>query len=171
MTCQQVQTNLSLFLYGDLDFATEEQLEEHLSWCAACQLALDREKAWHATLNVECADVPLDLLARCRRELKVAVKSPAKPRSSNLPWKNWAAAFWFFHKPLVRKIGVCFFLPISRVYPLPLGRPASFIRSWFCLRCSQSDELALSPRSGFVTFAISVITKSRFLLTRLSSGR
>ncbi len=59
MTCHQVQTNLSLFLYGDLDFATEDALEEHLAECPACQLALDREKAWHANLNAERADLPV----------------------------------------------------------------------------------------------------------------
>jgi hypothetical protein len=92
MTCHQVQTNLSLFLYGDLDFATEDALEEHLAECPACQLALDREKAWHANLNAERADVPLDLLAQCRRELEVVTRLESKTKAA-IPFWQRAAAF------------------------------------------------------------------------------
>jgi anti-sigma factor RsiW len=42
MNCQQVQTNLSLYLYGELEFAAEEELEKHLEGCSFCQLALAR---------------------------------------------------------------------------------------------------------------------------------
>lgn len=96
MTCQQVQTNLSLFLYGDLDFATEEGLEEHLADCSACQLALQREKSWHASLNGEHADVPFELLSECRRDLKAATYSiAANHRSLNPePWLRRFAAFF-----------------------------------------------------------------------------
>ena len=62
MTCQQVQKDLSLYLYGELDFAREEELETHLSECAFCQRALAREKEWHTAANAERMDVPLDLL-------------------------------------------------------------------------------------------------------------
>lgn len=91
MTCHQVQTNLSLFLYGDLDFAAEEALEEHLAECPACQLALDREKAWHANLNAERADLPLDLLARCRRDLAVAARAEGKGKAATPFWERVAA--------------------------------------------------------------------------------
>ena len=47
MTCTQVQQNLSLYLYGELDFAAEEAVETHIGGCAFCQLALAREKEWH----------------------------------------------------------------------------------------------------------------------------
>ena len=51
MTCQQVQSSLSLYLYGELDFAREEDLENHLAECAFCQLTLAREKQWHTLTN------------------------------------------------------------------------------------------------------------------------
>ena len=92
MTCHQVQTNLSLFLYGDLDFATENALEEHLAECPACQLALDREKAWHASLNAERADFPLDLLAQCRRYLEAATRAENKIKTA-VPF--WACGCFF----------------------------------------------------------------------------
>lgn len=75
MNCRQVQTNLSLYLYGELDFALEEEVDEHLSGCALCQRALAREKNWHTTLNAERWDAPLDLLSQCRRELRIATSS------------------------------------------------------------------------------------------------
>ncbi|MFL6414496.1 MAG: HEAT repeat domain-containing protein [Bryobacteraceae bacterium] len=93
MTCHQVQTNLSLFLYGDLDFAAEEALEEHLAECPACQLALDREKAWHANLNAERADVPLDLLARCRSDLGFATRAESSGKTASPFWTRMAAFF------------------------------------------------------------------------------
>ncbi|MBV9612698.1 MAG: HEAT repeat domain-containing protein [Acidobacteriaceae bacterium] len=90
MKCHDAQTSLSLYLYGELDFAQEEALEQHLAGCAACQLALDREKAWHTTLNSGRTDVPFELLSACRRDLRTAVSAaaPAKPRSAFLkgPW-------------------------------------------------------------------------------------
>jgi hypothetical protein len=75
MTCPQVQTSLSLYLYGELDFAQEEAVERHLEACALCQRALSREKEWHASLNAERQDVPYDFLSECRRDLGIALKA------------------------------------------------------------------------------------------------
>lgn len=90
MSCQQVQSNLSLYLYGELDFAGEEAVEEHLLTCAFCQQALAREKSWHATLNSQEPSVPLDLLAECRLELREKVAQSGKLRDE-LPfrWREW----------------------------------------------------------------------------------
>jgi hypothetical protein len=95
MTCQQVQTNLSLYLYGELDFATEERVEQHLDQCAACQYALGREKSWHTALNSEHLDVPLDLLSKCRRDLRVAVSAEGASGKSHGSWLNWIRLFRF----------------------------------------------------------------------------
>jgi len=85
MTCQQVQRNLSLYLYGELDFAQEEELERHLEQCAWCERALTREKAWHTSVNAEKLDMPLDLLAECREDLRNAVNL----RNSTGKWKGF----------------------------------------------------------------------------------
>ncbi len=87
MTCQQVQVNLSLYLYGELEFAQEEELELHLADCSFCQMALAREKSWHTSLNAERQDVPLDLLSQSRRDLRLALqseKTTSSPRPSFL---------------------------------------------------------------------------------------
>ncbi len=78
MNCQEVHNNLSLYLYGELDFAAEAELEQHLSECAQCEHALGREKAWHSAVKSEQIDVPLDLLAQCRQELAEAIPRRGK---------------------------------------------------------------------------------------------
>ena len=79
--CHEVQVSLSLYLYGELNFAAEESLERHLSGCPMCQLALSREKLWHASLNASSRDVPSELLAECRRDLLQSIRSPAAART------------------------------------------------------------------------------------------
>jgi hypothetical protein len=89
MTCQQANANLSLYLYGELDFATEEELEQHLSACALCRHAFEREKAWHTTLNAERVDVPLYFLSTCRRDLRTALSSSAAIGEARPQWWSW----------------------------------------------------------------------------------
>lgn len=95
MNCQQVQGNLSFYLYGELDFAREEELERHLSGCAFCQQALSREKAWHTALQGENSDVPLDLLALCRQELRESISLETKDQRSARSWFRWVNPLHF----------------------------------------------------------------------------
>jgi hypothetical protein len=83
MTCHDAQTKLSLYLYGELDFADEEAVEQHLDECAFCQQALGHEKTWHTATSGGYLDVPLDLLAECRQELRGAVRSERVITSEN----------------------------------------------------------------------------------------
>ncbi len=69
MTCQQAQESLSLYLYGEMEFIVEEEFEQHTAQCALCADALARERKWHVLMNDAQANVPLDLLSQCRREL------------------------------------------------------------------------------------------------------
>jgi hypothetical protein len=66
MSCAEIQADLSLYLYGELDFAAEENLETHVAGCAFCQLALNREKEWHAAVNRGQQDVRPEFLSACR---------------------------------------------------------------------------------------------------------
>ena len=95
MTCAEVQAGLSLYLYGELDFANEELIEVHLAACAFCQLALDREKQWHAAVNRQQQDVPPEWLAECRSKLSQQVSDePANAghvRQTLLGW--WHGLF------------------------------------------------------------------------------
>jgi hypothetical protein len=69
MSCSQIQADLSLYLYGELDFAAEEFMETHLAGCPFCQLALNREKEWHASVNKQQHDIRPEFLGACRENL------------------------------------------------------------------------------------------------------
>jgi anti-sigma factor RsiW len=93
MTCQDVQASLSLYLYGELDFAREEHLENHLAECAFCQLTLAREKQWHILTNAQAQEPPLDLLAECRQQLRPALAREAAHPPARRPWWRWTNPF------------------------------------------------------------------------------
>lgn len=94
MTCHDVQSELSLYLYGELDFAREEAVEEHLAQCAFCMLALGREKSWHASLHAENQDVRLDLLSQCRRDLAASLAVEKASHPGRIPlWQRISERF------------------------------------------------------------------------------
>lgn len=82
MTCQQAQESLSLYLYGEMEFAVEEEFEQHTAQCALCADALARERKWHVVMNDAQASVPLDLLSQCRRELSRELQAEARSAPS-----------------------------------------------------------------------------------------
>lgn len=84
MKCSEVVANLSLYLYGELDFASEEAVEIHLAGCSVCQLALNREKEWHAALNLQQRDVSPEWLAACRTDLKSRIAT--QPTTAAQMW-------------------------------------------------------------------------------------
>jgi anti-sigma factor RsiW len=51
MTCEEARKNLPLFLYGELSFDEEGQVEVHIDECAACSQVLARDKALFAALD------------------------------------------------------------------------------------------------------------------------
>jgi hypothetical protein len=89
MTCNEVQLNTSLYLYGELDFAQEEELERHFNECALCQRMLEREKVWHTALKSGREDVSLDLLSRCRQDLHFSLA-----RAKRQPPVRWEKIWW-----------------------------------------------------------------------------
>jgi HEAT repeats/Putative zinc-finger len=87
MTCEEVRESLSLYLYGELDFATEELVEQHLHLCSACASALGQERSWHAASLSHEVEVPLDLLSKCRLQLRDSVEVA---RDASEPvWVRW----------------------------------------------------------------------------------
>src|SRR5690348_5987402 len=111
MTCARVQMNLSLYLYGELDFALEEELEQHLTKCDLCKRALEREKAWHTAIKAEQLDVPLELLSECRTELKAALPSArVTKRGRGSSWLQWLSQVGFSPSAWSTRIAVASFL-------------------------------------------------------------
>lgn len=95
MNCQQTQLNLSLYLYGELEFAKEEELERHLDECALCERALAREKSWHTSVNAEKKDAPFDLLAICRQGIRNTIRLPRSTVKSKNFIGYWAEQIGF----------------------------------------------------------------------------
>ena len=70
MTCEEAKKNLALFLYGELSFEEEEQVEVHVDECDGCRLALTREKALFRALDgAEMVPAP-QVLEESRVELR-----------------------------------------------------------------------------------------------------
>ena len=70
MNCDETRDELSLFLYGELSFEEEEALRRHIDACEGCRRALEREKALHEILDANESELPVGLLAGCRRNLR-----------------------------------------------------------------------------------------------------
>lgn len=93
MNCDQVRKELSLFLYGELSFEEEENLHQHLEACEGCRQALDRERALHAAVDEAEVAPPPELLAQCRRELRLKVQAAGRPGSVHGSWDRIRAIF------------------------------------------------------------------------------
>jgi len=70
MRCDEVRKTLPLFLYGELSFDEEEQVEMHVDECAGCRDELDREKLLFRSLDQAAAVPGPDLLRECRAGLR-----------------------------------------------------------------------------------------------------
>ena len=70
MTCDQWQSRISLYLYGDLKAEENDALEDHLDQCGDCTRALEDERSFFALLDErKPVEAPPSLLAECRHDL------------------------------------------------------------------------------------------------------
>lgn len=90
LECEAAVEQLSLYLYSELSFDEEELLEQHLSGCAKCRVALEQEKALHGLMDSAGAEVPAGLLVACRQRLsnELSAQGPAVSW-----WKQLAGSF------------------------------------------------------------------------------
>jgi putative zinc finger protein/HEAT repeat protein len=82
MRCEEVRKTLPLFLYGELSFDEEENVELHIDECAECRGALDREKALFRSLDAAEARPDQGLLSECRSELRQSL-AQAQPQPAS----------------------------------------------------------------------------------------
>jgi hypothetical protein len=103
VNCETAKGQLVLLNCGELSFEDEEAVEMHLESCPACEA--ERQRLGHLDALLECqsANVPPDLLARCRRDLSERLMQEAPRRTgfslaawllslSPAPWLKPAAA-------------------------------------------------------------------------------
>jgi len=90
--CEKMREQLVLFLYGEISFDEEEQLEAHLAGCEECRAERARLETFERLMEEGEAEVPAGLLARCRRDLAAAVaEEAAAPKRIDLGawWRRW----------------------------------------------------------------------------------
>lgn len=88
MKCEQVRENLSLLLYGELSFGEEETVQSHLSGCAACRAALEKEREWHEGVALATVEPPADLLVKCRQQLRATLPAESKVSGFSRWWSH-----------------------------------------------------------------------------------
>lgn len=96
MSCDKFQRLLSLFLYDELTLEEENDLHEHMEGCEACREAYVREQAMHRMLEEDEAEVPADLLMRCRSGLRRQWQDGAATAGKRPLWRR----FWDFEIPV-----------------------------------------------------------------------
>jgi anti-sigma factor RsiW len=85
--CDPVRAQFALYLYGELSFDQEEQVESHLEACAACRAALEKEKELHAEFDKMELEPPTSLLRECRLGLSDRLRAePPPPRAARASW-------------------------------------------------------------------------------------
>lgn len=168
MTCSEAQANLSLYLYGELDFTTEEWLEAHLTECATCREALDRERNWHERLELQQSEVPLDFLSQCRQELRETLGIARE--ASEPGWIGWIDSLGLKPSPWSMRLAmasllICLGFGMSRLMernglPGPEYPYAAGTAHMGLMNPSQVRIRSIEPSSGDrIQFVIDEITE------------
>lgn len=90
MNCAWVRSQITLYLYNELDDPERMEIEQHAEACEACAAEIGRERKLVRVLDQrERAAVDPGLLAACRTQL--AEKLEREPRGRVAWWRLWAA--------------------------------------------------------------------------------
>ncbi|MBS1824273.1 MAG: HEAT repeat domain-containing protein [Acidobacteria bacterium] len=92
MNCEAAKQDFTLYLYGELEFEQEEQIEQHLSQCGSCQAELESMRAFHAAMDQQETEPSPELLVACRRELRSRTTAMRQAEQNTL----WARLRRFF---------------------------------------------------------------------------
>jgi len=70
MNCESIQSQITLYLYGELGSDETEALEAHVESCGECARQLEESRSFFATMNERpMAKVSHGLLSECRQDL------------------------------------------------------------------------------------------------------
>lgn len=125
MICDEARKQLPLFLYGELSFQEEEDLEAHLEGCRACGLELERERSCQRAFDAAEMPLPLGMAAQSRRELMSELAGQRRGRNFWQRLSDRAGLRWRFVSPALQPIGALALLLVgyfgARVYPWQAG--------------------------------------------------
>ena len=109
ISCQLLERDLPLFVYGELSFEQEERVHQHLEGCVACQDALAKLQSLHEVLDQQESAVPDGLLVAARRSLRQNISAEAERAAQPSFWQRLLA--WPAWKPAgaVAAVAMAFF--------------------------------------------------------------
>lgn len=96
MNCDRFQRLLSFVLYDELSLEEENDLHDHMETCAACRERYVREQAMHRLLEEDDAEIPADLLLRCRGNLRQRLQHEHSVSAGRSVWRR----LWEFEIPI-----------------------------------------------------------------------
>jgi len=156
MNCESVNGLADLYLYGELESGQEEELEQHVHGCAACQSDVERRRGLHRGFDAIAAPTDPALLVECRRSLFQATER--KPK--------WRMSF-FSLRPLgaMTLVALGFFASRLTTQPIPSINQASLLGEPILstIRSVQPDA------SGHVQIALDE-TRRRMITGSLTDG-
>ncbi len=88
ITCDWIQRNLPLYVYGELKLDEEERAQAHLDSCPECQGALDKLTAMNQALDSAAPEMPEHLLASARRGLRERVSAVREVAAESSLWSR-----------------------------------------------------------------------------------
>lgn len=95
MNCAWVKSQITLYLYNELDDPERAEVEQHVERCAACASELERERSLHRALSAQPRlEVDPNLLAACRMRLADALETD--PRRASI-WQRLGVLFAGLH--------------------------------------------------------------------------
>ncbi len=125
MKCEEARARLALYLYGELNFQEEEDLEAHLEQCSGCQREAERERTLHEAMDVAVPEMAPGLLAASRRELMERVGAARRGGGVFGRWAERLGIQWRMVSPALQPIGAVALLLLgyfgSRLSPYPFG--------------------------------------------------
>jgi hypothetical protein len=144
MNCAEVNRQIPLYCYGEVDSETEERIESHLGECLACQDELAKHRSFlevmdrrpHAT---DAAGADLDsLLVACRSDLRRVMSSGS---ASGTGWLEALRGLANWHIPFRIPVGAAALVALgffgARVTPEKFGG----------VRASMADPMFSNVRS------------------------
>jgi HEAT repeats/Putative zinc-finger len=177
MNCDEFGKSAPLYFYGELPPEEEERLEDHLDGCERCRAELERVRALAAALDRREAEVPENLLDRCRHDLLATVRAGVARDTAPAPEPRLSigervsallSALWSLRQP----IGAVALLAIG-YFSAPYIRPA--VKSAVADGTATADPVVARVRSvqpdasGRVQISLDEVRK-RVISGRLDDG-
>lgn len=110
MNCDQLQSRIDAYIYGEMDFHEEEQFEVHASQCQACRHQIEQHRAMLRLISEAEVEPPRALLDQCRAGLRqsLAASSPSPGR-----WRTRLAGWLPAWGPVARPALACALLALA----------------------------------------------------------